>query len=189
MGVAQTRKRLQPGPVQTEAGLEIGQGAGHGQPLLLKFGALAIGEGQGLLEADGLNAPLTEAGAGRQGQSRGTEVRCVQVQWTRGRCGGPQQGRPDAGWGSRGSRPGRRGGQHVVQQPDVLIDPGPGALQLADARLTGGRLGFRRCHGDTKSAGESDRQQAWGQGTPGDDQRGSASFWGIRKARGSWAGP
>jgi HlyD family secretion protein len=37
--------------------------------------------------------------------------------------------------------------------------------------------------------GEADRQQSWGQETPGDNQRRLAGFRGIRRARASWAGP
>jgi len=115
--------RLQPGPVQTEAGLQIGQGPGYTQPLLLKFGALATGEGQGLIEADGLNAPLAEAGPGRQGQGWGAEVRCVQGEWTPGGrwlCEGQARWRqrfqgiaPQAAWvsaaGPTAGCPGRAG--------------------------------------------------------------------------------
>lgn len=57
------------------------------------------------MEADRPNAPLAEAGGGRQGQGRG-------------------------------------------------------ALQLADARLDGPRLGLRRIDSQTDSASEGDRQQA-----------------------------
>lgn len=55
---------------------------------------------------------------------------------------------------------GRRGGQLLIQQPKVLVEPRPGALQLADARLDGPRLGLRRIDSRTDSASEGDRQQA-----------------------------
>jgi hypothetical protein len=55
---------------------------------------------------------------------------------------------------------GRRGGQLLIQQPKVLVELRPGALQLADARLDGPRLGLRRINSRTDSASEGDRQQA-----------------------------
>ena len=60
----------------------------------------------------------------------------------------------------RGLRSGRRGEQQLIQQPKVLVEPRRGALQLADARLDGPRLGLRRIDGRTESASEGDRQQA-----------------------------
>jgi hypothetical protein len=182
-------QRLQPGPVQTEVGLQIGQGAGHGQPLVLKFRALVTGEGLDLVEAEWLNTSLAESCPERDGQGRGLRPLFIQGHWTPGVWVGPQQGRPDGGRGSRELRPRRRGCQQLVQQLDVLVELGPGALQLADARLPDGWLGLRRRQSGTEAAGEADRQQAWGQETPGDYQRGLAGFRGIRRARASWAGP
>ena len=181
--------RLQPGPVQTEAGLQIGQGAGHGQPLVLKFRALVPGEGLGLVEAEGLNTSLAESCPERDSQGRGLRPLFIQGHWTPGVWVGLQQGWPDGGRGSRELRPRRRGCQQLVQQLDFLVELGSGALQLPDACLPHGWLGLRRRQSDTEAAGEADRHQPWGQETPGDDQRGLACFRGIHRARASWAGP
>lgn len=181
--------RLQPGPVQTEAGLQIGQGAGHGQPLVLKFRALVPGEGLGLVEAQGLNTSLAESCPERHGQGRGLRPLFIQGHWTPGVWVGPQQGWPDGGRGSRELRPRRRGCQQLVQQLDVLVELGPEALQLADACLPDGWLGLRRRQSGTEAASEADHHQPWGQENPEDDQRVMAGFRGIRRARASWAGP
>ena len=65
-------------------------------------------------------------------------------------------------WKARagGLRSGRRGGQLLIQQPKVLVEPRPGALQVADARLDGSRFGLRRIDSRTDSASEGDRQPA-----------------------------
>lgn len=123
--------RLQPGPAQTEAGLQIGQGAGHGQPLVLKFRALVPGEGLGLVEAEGLNTSLAESCPERDSQGRGLRPLFIQGHWTPGVWVGLQQGWPDGGRGSRELRPRRRGCQQLVQQLDFLVELGSGALQLA----------------------------------------------------------
>ena len=90
-------QRLQPGPVQTEVGLQIGQGAGHGQPLVLKFRALVTGEGLDLVEAEWLNTSLAESCPERDGQGRGLRPLFIQGHWTPGVWVGPQQGWPDGG--------------------------------------------------------------------------------------------
>ena len=77
----------------------------------------------------------------------------------------------------------------LVQQLDALLELGPGALQLADARIPDGWLGLRRRQSGTEAAGEADRQKIWSLETQGDDKRGLAGFRGIRRARASWAGP
>jgi hypothetical protein len=51
-------------------------------------------------------------------------------------------------------------GQLLIQQPKVLVEPRPGALQVADARLDGSRFGLRGIDSRTDSVSEGDRQPA-----------------------------
>ena len=65
--VAQARQRQQLGPVATQPGLQIGQAPRHLQPLLLQLGALPVGQGQGLAEAEGLHGSLGQGRRSREG--------------------------------------------------------------------------------------------------------------------------
>ena len=117
---------------------------------------------EGLMEADRLNAPLADAGGGRQGQGRGGRGAEVRAAWGAaadpgaegpGRVaprsapagGGPPQVRPDAGWGYGAAKAASTALARVISSAPgarKLRDKKSGTMPASGAFVEPGRAGL-----------------------------------------------